>query len=94
MIFARIHLDEETTETGGLELALGSHHAGIITATQAGSRAKGFDCEACEAKPGDVVFIKALTLHRSTPSKSHALRRTLRVDYCAEDLPPPLQWAL
>ena len=42
---------------------------------------------------GDVLFVKALTLHRSRSSARQTGRRTLRIDYCAGRLPPPLAWA-
>jgi hypothetical protein len=40
-----------------------------------------------------VLFAKALILHRSAPSRTSAPRRAVRIDYCADDLPPPLAWA-
>jgi ectoine hydroxylase-related dioxygenase (phytanoyl-CoA dioxygenase family) len=93
MIFARIHLDPADAENGCLELALGTHARGKITATDAEAIANAAPIENCIAQRGDVLFAKALILHRSSPSRTNASRRAIRIDYCAEDLPPPLEWA-
>jgi hypothetical protein len=93
MIFARIHLDPADTQNGCLQLALGTHTRGKIAAADADAIAKAAPIENCIAERGDVLFAKALILHRSSPSRTHASRRAIRIDYCAEALPPPLQWA-
>lgn len=93
MLFARVHLDPAGEENGCLQLALGTHAHGKIAATDAEAIAAAAPIESCVAERGDVLFAKALILHRSSPSRSNAGRRAIRIDYCAEDLPPPLQWA-
>jgi Phytanoyl-CoA dioxygenase (PhyH) len=94
MIFARVHLDDTDTANGCLELALGTHARGRVDAQDAAAVAGASPCEVCEARRGDVLFVKALTLHRSKSSQQQSDRRTLRIDFCAESLPPPLAWAL
>ena len=94
MIFARVHLDDTDERNGCLELALGSHAHGRMNAEDASEMARSAPLELCHARRGDVLFVKALTLHRSRPSRRHTDRRTLRVDYCAKRLPKPLEWAL
>lgn len=93
MIFARIHLDPADTESGCLQLALGTHARGKVAAADAESLAKAASIENCVAARGDVLFAKALILHRSSPSRKHTNRRAIRIDYCADDLPRPLEWA-
>jgi hypothetical protein len=93
MIFARIHLDPANTENGCLQLALGTHARGKIAAADAEAIASAAPLENCVAERGDVLFAKALILHRSLPSRSSTRRRAVRIDYCAEPLPPPLDWA-
>ena len=93
MLFARIHLDPADAENGCLQLALGTHAHGKIAAADAEAIANAAPIENCVAQRGDVLFAKALILHRSTPSRSNAPRRAIRIDYCAEPLPPPLEWA-
>lgn len=94
MIFARVHLDDTDEDNGCLELALDTHEDGVIPASQASKIAQSSPQEICCARRGDVLFVKALTLHRSRASKHATDRRTLRIDYCAEQLPAPLSWAL
>jgi len=93
MLFARIHLDPADTENGCLQLALGTHARGKVAAADAEAVAKAAPIEDCAAVRGDVLFAKALILHRSSPSRTNAGRRAIRVDYCAEPLPPSLEWA-
>jgi ectoine hydroxylase-related dioxygenase (phytanoyl-CoA dioxygenase family) len=92
MLFARIHLDPADTENGCLQLALGTHTRGKIAATDAEAIALASPIEDCVAQRGDVLFAKALILHRSSPSRTSASRRAVRIDYCAEELPPQLEW--
>lgn len=93
MIFARVHLDATNQENGCLQLAIGSHARGKVSAADAQRAAEEHPIEFCVGEPGDVLFVKALTLHRSGPSRSASRRRTLRIDFCAEALPAPLEWA-
>ena len=93
MIFARVHLDPANAENGCLQLALGAHTRGKIAAEDAEVVANAASIEECVTERGDVLFAKALTLHRSSPSRTSAIRCAIRVDYCAEPLPPPLEWA-
>jgi hypothetical protein len=93
MIFARVHLDPADAENGCLQLALGTHAHGKIAAADADAIANAAPIENCIAERGDVLFAKALILHRSAPSRVSAGRRAIRIDYCVEDLPAPLQWA-
>ncbi|PZO55404.1 MAG: phytanoyl-CoA dioxygenase [Alphaproteobacteria bacterium] len=93
MLFARIHLDPSDEENGCLQLALGTHTRGKIAAADADAVANASPIENCIAARGDVLFAKALILHRSAPSRTNASRRAIRIDYCAERLPLPLAWA-
>jgi len=80
MIFARVHL------------LVGSHKYGKILSEDIEGIVAELPKEACIAKRGDVLFVKALTLHRSQASSSQSSRRALRVDYSNHDLPHPLAW--
>ena len=94
MLFARIHLDDADQSNGCLELALGTHKLGLVVAEQAAAFATLAPREICRAERGDVLLVKALTLHRSLSSKSKSSRRALRVDFANRVLPPPLQWSI
>lgn len=93
MLFARVHLDPADGENGALQLALGTHARGRIAAADAEAVAEAARIETCVAARGDVLFAKALILHRSSPSRTSAARRAVRIDYCADGLPAPLRWA-
>jgi hypothetical protein len=93
MLFARIHLDPSDMLNGCLQLALGTHKRGKIPAAEADAVAHAVPIEDCIAARGDVLFAKALIVHRSSPSSASVGRRAVRIDYCAEDLPHPLEWA-
>jgi hypothetical protein len=54
--------------------------------------AAGFPSELCTAERGDIQILPMLVLHRSRPSQSATPRRALRLDYAAQNLPPPLEW--
>ncbi len=93
-IFARVHLDDTEEENGCLELALGTHAFGRVDTAEAKKRVQSATLDICRARRGDVLFAKALILHRSRPSKRPTDRRALRIDYCAGRLPDHLAWAL
>lgn len=94
MIFARIHLDAATSENGCLEIAPGSHGLGKVADSSVAGvvQQAGQAVELCVAERGDILFAKALTLHRSRASQSATSRRAVRIDYSADKLPAPLQW--
>lgn len=96
MMFVRVHLDGERPETGGMQIAIGSHRRGVIATADAAKTAGALDAMECDAASGDILILQMLTLHRSPPSTRPAPRRTLRVDYApaALALPPPLAWAM
>jgi len=94
MFFARVHFDDCQEDNGCLQVALKSHKYGKILATDIYKTIATLDKELCSAKRGDILFVKALTLHRSLSSQSSLPRRALRIDYSATTLPSPLRWAI
>lgn len=93
MLFVRFHLDDQDETNGAMEIALGSHKAGVLSAGEISNTIGDYRTEICSAARGDVLVLKMLLLHRSRPSSSPAPRRTLRVDYASGTLPTPLMWA-
>lgn len=95
MLFVRIHLDTCDHSNGAMEIALGSHRLGKVPAPAARSVAEAYPIETCVANPGDVLILKALTLHRSKGAVQASSRRALRVDYGRRtDLDPQLDWSI
>lgn len=94
MLFLRVHLDASTAQGGAMEIALGSHQAGLVAAAQAKKTAARYPVEVTTAEPGDVLVLNMLVLHRSARAAQTSQRRVLRVDYATQGLPAPLQWAV
>lgn len=93
MLFVRLHLDDNDAETGAMEIAVGSHREGLVPMPEAEATASRYPCQITQAARGDVLILPMLTLHRSLPATRTTGRRVLRIDFAADDLPPPLQWA-
>lgn len=92
MIFARIHLDHSNETNGCLEISAGSHKLGKLRSKDIGDMIVNLPIETCVAERGDVLFVKALTVHRSATSRSSSSRNAIRIDFSNSDLPPPLEW--
>lgn len=94
MAFLRLHLDDTPAENGALKIIPGSAEHGKLTDAATGALVKVGPVVVCDAHVGDILAVKALTLHASEPSRVPNHRRVLHVDYCALDLPSGLEWAL
>ncbi|MEJ6403622.1 phytanoyl-CoA dioxygenase family protein [Yoonia sp. 2307UL14-13] len=92
MLFVRIHLDDADAAAGAMELAEGSHAAGLVATDRAATLAASYPSHICTALRGDILILPMLTLHRSVAATKPAVRRVLRVDYAAFALPAPLAW--
>lgn len=92
MLFVRVHLDDADQSNGAMEISLGSHANGIVAAGDAETEALKRPVEVCEARRGDVLILKMLTLHSSKPAMVRSGRRVLRIDFASTELPAPLQW--
>lgn len=92
MLFIRLHLDDETVDGGPMQIALGSHQCGPVRAAEAEDIAQNHEIETCLGQRGDILVLKMLTLHRSSPATVATSRRVLRVDYANGPLPTPLEW--
>lgn len=92
MLFVTVHLDDSDGDNGALQIVPGSHGKGVIPADKAAETAHSRPTAICQAKRGDVLILKMLTLHRSLPATCPSSRRTYRIDYASEALPKPLEW--
>ena len=93
MFFVRLYLDATDALCGPMEIAFGRHTAGFVPASACETSANAHETESYLAARGDLLILHMLTLHCSLPAKSPSSCRTLRVDFAAEPLPAPLQWA-
>jgi ectoine hydroxylase-related dioxygenase (phytanoyl-CoA dioxygenase family) len=92
MLFVRVHLDDTDQSNGAMTIAVGSHVNGVVPSKMAEATAHRYPIEDCEAKRGDVLVLKMLTLHSSKPSEVKSDRRVFRIDFSSFDLPAPLRW--
>jgi hypothetical protein len=91
LVALRVHFDATTAETGALSVIPGSHRDGVLTAQQI-EEIPLDRYVPCEAKPGDVLAMRPLLLHRSSPSRGDGQRRVLHVVYAAGDPDDGIRW--
>jgi hypothetical protein len=94
MFSLRLHLDDVPARNGALKVINGSAALGKLLDADVQRLAVEGRAFVCEAKCGEIMAMKALTVHASEPSQSPSHRRVLHVDYSTLDLPAPLEWAL
>ena len=94
MITLRLHLDDTPAENGALKVILGSHRYGRLDAGAISGLRSAHPEHICEAKAGDILFMKPLLLHASSASTRPGHRRVVHVEYAPVDLlHPSLEWA-
>jgi Phytanoyl-CoA dioxygenase (PhyH) len=90
----RLHLDDCCAENGALKVIPGSHRLGKLLDAQVQKLAETSNWKYCEAKTGEILAMKTLAIHSSSPAQNPSHRRVLHVDYCEAELPEGLEWAL
>lgn len=94
MITARLHLDDCPADNGPLRVIAGTHGQGILSRGEIRARVENEDETAICAKTGDVLLMKPLLLHASSPARAPAHRRVLHLEFApAGLLPDGLTWA-
>ena len=93
MITLRAHLDPCGEDNAPLKIACGSHKLGLVPEAEVPEAVARSKVMTCPASPGDVWAYATLVLHASDKAAVPARRRVLHVDYAAEMLPSPLEWA-
>lgn len=92
MLTLRLHLDSCDAANGALQVIPGSHCEGRLSAASIQELRKGSRLHIVSAQAGDVLLMKPLILHASSPSSSPRRRRVLHIEYAALGLPEPLEW--
>ncbi len=92
MLAARIHLDDCSTENGALKVIPGSHRFGQLNPAEISTWVKENAAISCQAKKGDVLFMRPLILHSSRKAEHPKHRRVLHIEYAGHDLPCGLAW--
>lgn len=91
LLALRIHFDATDADTGALQVVPASHRNGVLTTAQI-LEVPVQRYVPCPAGPGDVLAMKPLLLHRSSPSKGTAQRRVLHVVYATRDPADGIRW--
>lgn len=91
LLAVRIHLDGCDADNGALAVVPGSHRRGRLTAAQlAELPLEAFQVHTADL--GDVLLMRPLLVHRSSPARQPAHRRVLHVVYAAEDPSERIRW--
>ena len=94
MFSLRLHLDDCCLDNGPLKIIPGSHQLGRLSVQEVFDLGVHEKAIVCTADAGDVLAMKALTVHASAPASAPAHRRVLHVDFSTAELPKPLEWAV
>jgi hypothetical protein len=92
MIFIQILLDDIHSSNGPMEVAIGSHKNASLNQHEISASITPIKIEPVIGKAGDIFCSKALMLHRSIAATENLSRRTLRIDFANQALPPPLSY--
>jgi len=93
MMTARLHLDDCTADSGPLRVVPGSHSYGMLVRERL-DQAKRHEAAMICARAGDVLLMKPLLLHASSPACVPSHRRVLHIEFTPDALlPEELAWA-
>ena len=92
MVAVRLHFDDCTSSNGPLRVIPGSHTSGRLSAPDIATiRARAAE-HLCLADAGDLLVLRPLLLHASSPATEPGHRRVLHIEYACEPLPAGLEW--
>jgi hypothetical protein len=91
LVALRIHFDGANADNGALAVVPGSHLQGKLRDADLIALAPE-QFVACEVVAGDVLLIKPLIVHRSSPSVAPSHRRVLHVAYASREPGRDLRW--
>jgi hypothetical protein len=92
MLTLRLHLDDCGADNGPVRVLPGSHRAGRLSGEAIDRCRAEHAAIECLASRGDVLAMRPLLLHASSPARSPAHRRVLHIEYAAVELAGGLEW--
>ena len=92
MVALRIHLDDCGPDNGPLRVLPGSHRDGKLDDAAIDHWRQTTAEVSCCAASGDVLLMRTLLLHASSPAKSPSRRRVIHLEYACDTLPAGLKW--
>ncbi len=92
LLTLRIHLDDADASNGALYVIPGSHRFGRLDADETENLKQQSTAVCCAAARGDVVVMRPLILHSSSPATNPSHRRVVHLDFSPSELPGELRW--
>jgi hypothetical protein len=93
MVSLRIHLDDCDESNGALRVLPGTHLRGRLTPEEIAETQRQVTPVVCAVNAGDILLMKPLLLHASSPAASAAHRRVIHIDYACCPLDGGLLWS-
>jgi len=94
ILSVRVHLDDCDESNGALRVLPGTHTRGRLTPDQIVEQRRSVGSISCVARAGDVVLMRPLLIHASSPDSHASHRRVIHVDYASSQLAGGLQWSI
>ena len=94
MLVLRYHADDCGPANGPLKVVAGSHALGRVPVAEVTRLVASSEIVTCAVEAGDILAMKALTVHGSEPAAAPSHRRVLHMDFTSMSLPRPLEWAI
>lgn len=94
MLTVRIHLDDCLAGDGALEVIPSSHYTGVLSQRRISDLDAKGNYTVCSARAGDVLLMRPLLVHRSSPAQDTGHRRIVHIEYTSQQLPDGLEWAI
>jgi hypothetical protein len=92
MLTLRLHLDACGPANGPVRVLPGSHRVGRLSGSAIDTWRTQHVAQECVAGRGEVLAMRPLLLHASSPATSPQHRRVVHIEYAAAELPGGLEW--
>jgi ectoine hydroxylase-related dioxygenase (phytanoyl-CoA dioxygenase family) len=92
MVTVRLHLDNCDESNGALKVLPETHCHGKLGAADISKWTAKSEPVVCELSKGDILLMRPLVLHASSPAENPKHRRVLHVEYATQELPNGLKW--
>jgi hypothetical protein len=92
MLTLRLHLDPCMADNGPVRVLPGSHRAGHLREEEIERWRTQQSSHTCLAQRGEVLAMRPLLLHASSPAQSPAHRRVVHIEYAGAVLGHGLEW--
>ena len=93
MLALRLHLDDCGPDDGPLRILPGTHRLGALSASSIAALAAERKPVTLTASKGDVLLLRPLLVHASSPARTPGHRRVLHIELARDDAAAPLRWA-